>query len=172
MSASSVTGAKLSQRPTVFAIWLSGRFSTFPTRPVEARARGRCRRQLLADDRRDRGRVDVREHATLAIDDLPARCRDRDVARDVRVGERDVAVTGQDLQVPEPEGDDSEQDERQYAEQLDAPAEHRRQGRASLDWAFDHARESGLRLPEVEAVAWGRRSLAGRAPSSALRVSA
>ena len=81
-------------------------------------------------------------------------------------------MTGQDLQVPEPEGDDSEQDEREYAEQLDAPAEHRRQGRASLDRAFDHARESGLRLPEVEAVAWGRRSLAGRAPSSALRVSA
>jgi hypothetical protein len=32
MSASSVTGAKLSQRPTVFAIWLSGIFSTCPTR--------------------------------------------------------------------------------------------------------------------------------------------
>ncbi len=149
-----------------------GDLQHLPDAAVEARARGRCARQLLADDRGDRGGADVRDHATLAIDDLSARRRNRNVARDVRVGERDVAMAGQDLEVPEAKGDDREQNEGQQAEQLDAPAEDRRQGRAALDRAFDHARESGLRLPVVEAVACGRRSLAGSAPSSALRVSA
>ena len=65
-----------------------GEVQHLPHAAVKARARGRCRRQLLADDRRDRGRVDVRDHAPLAIDDLSARCRDRDVARTFALASR------------------------------------------------------------------------------------
>ena len=108
----------------------------------------------------------------MAIDDLAARRRHRHVAGHIRVGERHVPVASEDLQVPQAERDDREQDEGEQPEQLDAPPKQWRERGAALERALDHARENGLSPPEVVVASCGRRSAAGRARSSALRVSA
>jgi hypothetical protein len=96
---------------------------------------GQARVDLLLADRvlrelvgRDLDRVAgpiAHEQAPVAVDDLAARRLDVDLAHAVVVGLGQVAVPGEDLQVPEAEEDDAEHHERGAADDGDADRELR-----------------------------------------------
>ena len=94
------------------------------------------------DDRRD-ARLD--QHLAVAVDDVPARRLDLDLAHAVLARLRDVVLAGQHLQEPEAEEDDGEQHEGDAAEHGDAHRELRRDGRAALLDRRRHRRPSGVR---------------------------
>ena len=105
--------------------------------------------QVVGDDRDLRRDPPGREHGAVAVEDVAARRRDRDVADDVGGGLGGVLGAGQDLQVPQAEGDHAEQQEDDDAEHAHATGQLWRQRRAALERALDHDRESGLRPPVV-----------------------
>ena len=117
-----------------------------PVQDAALRARGR---QVVGDDRHLGRDAIAREQAALAVEDVAAWRRDRDVARHVGGRLGGVLSAGQHLQVPQPEGDDPEQHEGQDPEHADAPRELRRQRCSPLERGLDHGRESGLSPPVV-----------------------
>jgi hypothetical protein len=94
---------------------------------LHLRVGNRGREQL--HDRRG-ARLD--ERLAVAVDDVPARRLDLDLAHAVVAGLAHVVVAGQHLQEPQAEEDDREQDERDATEYGDAHRELRRDRRAAI----------------------------------------
>jgi hypothetical protein len=159
MSASIVTGATLSQGVTAWRSCCRCQVQRDGEPAVEPRAAARGG-QLVADDRRNGGGADPGEHLLRCGRGSGRAAPEwRSCGSRWRLRARHPAA-GQDLQVPEPEPDDGEQHAGEHAEQLDAPAEHRRQRRTPLERALDHARDSGLSPPCV-VQAWCSIALTG-----------
>jgi hypothetical protein len=124
-----------------------------PQAVVQARSRAAFGGQRRGRDLHRVGGAARHDRAAAAIEDFPARRRDRQVAYAVHVGLVDVLFAGEDLQVPEPEEDHAEHHHRDAPEDRHPQRQLRRHGHArvaradSLDRA--HGRESGLSPPVV-----------------------
>ena len=104
----------------------------------------------------DDDRAAVRhDRLAVAVDDVPARRLDALLADLVVVRLGEVLVAGEDLQVPEPEEDDREQDERDPPEHGDTPGELGADGRAAVSGGIDHDGE--VRLEPGRSPWWERR---------------
>ena len=97
----------------------------------DAAARTGGRELAGVDLHRDRYAI-VDQHGAVAIDDVAARRRDRDVADPVVVRLRPVLVAREDLEEPQAEEDDREHRQRDPTEDRHAQRELRRDGRAAL----------------------------------------
>jgi hypothetical protein len=106
-------------------------------------------RQRRRVDLDHRGELVADDDLAVAVDDPPARRRDRQRAHAVGVRLGQVLLARQHLQVPQAEEDDREQRERDRAEDRYAQRELRRDGGPAIGDGLHHERESGDKPPVV-----------------------